>query len=199
MPAQSTSEAPSNEASGESVAQREAMRAILLGVHNYVSVYNKFPTQPNDGHSAKLSWLVRILPYLGETDLANRFDLTQAWDNQQNLALLDIMPKMFGRGRQTNFRWVESDVVQFQDITDGTSNTIACIFGGQSVYWTENRPMSVVEALDLFLALPQDAVMIVGMYDGSVKLIGPKLPVDDFKAMLTPQGGEVISYTEASH
>lgn len=171
---------------------KQALKEILLGFHNYVSAYNKFPTQAPDGHSEKLSLLVRILPYLGETDLVNRFDMTQAWDSENNLALIDRMPKILGSGRRTQVRWVESDVRQFRDITDGTSNTIACIFGGQSVYWTENRPMSMVEAVDLFNSLPPNGTLVVAMYDGSVRTLTRATTVDVFKAMLTPSGGEVI-------
>jgi hypothetical protein len=137
--------------------------------------------------------LVRIVLYLGESDLANRFDLSQAWDSPQNRELLDQMPPRFGQGRKTQIRWVESDVRRFSDITDGTSATIACIFGGDAVYWTEQRPISHIEAIDLFLAVPPGGELVVGMYDGSVRAIKPDVGVKAFSAMLTPAGGEFVA------
>lgn len=170
----------------------EALKAILLGFHNYVAALNDFPLFPRPEGSESLSWRVRILPYLGETELFNQFNLSEAWDSKNNRALLDRMPAAFGSGRRTRIRWIESEVRHIKDITDGTSNTIACIVGGQPVYWTENRPMSAFEAAEIFRTLPQGGGLTVGMYDGSVRTLTSDLGVGVFEAMLTPAGGEVI-------
>lgn len=182
-----------NEAS--QLPTEEALRTILLGFHNYADAYNEFPFFPRPEDSERLSWRVRILPYLddlGGTDLFNQFDLSEAWDSKINRALLDRMPEVFGTGRQTNVRWIESDVRSFTEIADGASNTIACMVGGPPVYWTENRPMSAFEAAEIFRTLPPGGGLTVGMYDGSVRTLTSDLGVEVFEAMLTPAGGEVI-------
>ncbi len=43
----------------------------------------------------KLSWRVHILPELGYQALYDRFDLSQPWDSEANLPLLDEMPKEY--------------------------------------------------------------------------------------------------------
>ena len=171
----------------------KGLKEVLLAVHNYEAVYEELPFYARTDQSERLGWLVRILPYLGESDLAGQFDMRQAWDGPKNRELLDQMPSRFGQGRKTQIRWVESDVRRFSDITDGTSATIACIFGGDAMYWTEQRPVSQLEAIDLFQALPLGGELVVGMYDGSVRAIKPEVGLKAFAAMLTPAGGEMVT------
>ncbi|MBL8890378.1 MAG: DUF1559 domain-containing protein [Planctomycetaceae bacterium] len=167
-------------------------KALLLAVHNYHDAYQEFPFHSRANQSDKLNWLVRVLPYLGITESYHEFDLNQAWNSETNVKLIDRMPKIFGEGRQTRFRWIESDARRISEILDGTSNTIACIYGGPPVYWTENRPLSTFEAVEIFEALPPDGELVVAFYDGFVRKIKPEIGVDAFRALLTPRGGEVV-------
>jgi hypothetical protein len=173
----------------------------MLAVHNYYDVYQKFPFQhhaaddPQDHND--LSWFVRVLPYLdgGEdkAELFSQFDLSQSWDSPQNRPLLEKMPAIFGQGPgpQTQLRWVSSDVKKFGEITDGASNTIALIHGGPPVNWTENKPLTQEEAMELFLSLAPGQELVVGMYDGGVRrLTRDNTTQSTFEAMMTPNGGE---------
>ncbi len=175
-----------------------AMKQVLLAVHNYVSAYNQFPflhhTEDRTEDHNDLSWMVRILPYMDEAELFSQFDLEQSWESEQNRPLLDKMPAIFGKpnrlskveGQQTQIRWVESDVKRFADITNGSSNTIALIYGGPPVYWTENKPLTQAAAMELFMSLKPAEELIVAMYDGSVKRLSRAFSRESFQAMLTP-------------
>jgi hypothetical protein len=178
----------------------------MLAVHNYYDAYQKFPFRhhaaddPQDHND--LSWLVRVLPYLDAdedtAELFSQFDLSQSWDSPKNRPLLDKMPSILGQGSlgpgsQTQLRWVPSYVKKFGDITDGASNTIALIHGGPAVNWTENKPLTQEEALELFLALAPGQELVVGTYDGSVRrLTRDNTTQATFEAMLTPNGSEQV-------
>jgi len=181
----------------ESDMKLNAMKHVLLAIHNYESAYMQFPFLHQAGKQKAdqidLSWMVRILPYMDEAELFSQFDLDQSWDSEQNRPLLDKIPAILGKGQQTQIRWVESDVKKFADITDGSSNTIALIYGGPPVIWTENKSLTQYEALELFTSLKPEEELIVGMYDGSVKQITRAYGTQTFQAMLTPAGGETIT------
>lgn len=179
----------------DSVSQ--ALKHTLLAVHNYHDVYQKLPFRhhaaddPQDHND--LSWLVRVLPYIDVhlAELFSQFDMSQSWDSPQNRPLLEKMPAILGQGTQTQLRWVPSYVENFRDITDGLSNTIALIHGGPPINWTENKPLSQLETLELFLSLAPGQELIVGMYDGSIRrLTRDNTSEATFEAMLTPNGGE---------
>jgi hypothetical protein len=125
--------------------------------------------------------------------LAQRFNLSEPWDSPQNKALLALMPEAFGTGRETSLRWIESDVKNFASITDGTSNTIAFVYSASPVPWTQNKPLSAEEAVELFEALKPNETIVVGFYDGAVSRLDRSTPVEDFRAMLTPAGGEIVN------
>jgi len=178
-----------------------ALKQALLAVHNYEDVYKKLPFRhhaaedPQDHHD--LSWLVRVLPYMSPdmnremAELFSQFDMSRSWDSPQNRPLLDKMPAILGQGRLTQLRWVPSYVKKFSDITDGLSNTIALIYGGPAINWTENQPLSQEDAVELFVSLAPGQELIVGMYDGSVRrLTRDNTSQATFEAMLTPNGGE---------
>jgi hypothetical protein len=42
-----------------------------------------------------LSWRVLVLPYLGQEELFAQFRLTEPWDSDHNVRLLDRMPSTY--------------------------------------------------------------------------------------------------------
>jgi hypothetical protein len=72
---------------------------INLALRSYAQDHGQLPplaTVPQDSGDG-LSWRILILPYLNESRLYQRFDLTKSWDSPKNLELLPEMPMVFSR------------------------------------------------------------------------------------------------------
>jgi len=162
-----------------------------LSLHNYQSTYGVFPFLAAEGKGDKLSWRVHVLPFLGEGELYKGFALDEPWDSPTNKRLLEFMPSVFGADDQADICWIESEVRNFADIVDGSSNTIAFLQNPNKVNWTQPSDLTADQALKLFLGLKPEEFLIAIRYDVSSMQIDSKMDVETFKAMLTPAGGEV--------
>lgn len=179
----------------EQAAEAEEMnnvRQVALSMHNYYSAYNRFPFQPGPGESDDLSWRVRVLPFLDQNNLYQQFDLSQGWDSEANRKFSEVVVPVFGDGKGKGLQWIQSDVQEFADLTDGTSDTIAFIYNAPVGNWAENKPFTSEDAVKMFKALKPGETMIIGTYDGSVRRIDNTMKLETFEAMLSPANGEVI-------
>jgi hypothetical protein len=144
------------EAAGRMNGQNN-LKQIGIALHNFHDVHNGFPAQAPDlsGNGPKdpkkrLSWRVHILPYIEQDNLYRQFKLDEPWDSDHNKKLIPLMPKTFADPRadagegKTFFKGVAGTQSIFipvrgrtiNSITDGTSNTIMVIAGGDAVTWT---------------------------------------------------------------
>ena len=82
--------------SGQAKANSD-LRTIGTALSAYEQANGSFPPAALTDASGKplLSWRVLLLPYLGEDALYRQFDLTKAWDDPANKALLTKMPAVF--------------------------------------------------------------------------------------------------------
>jgi hypothetical protein len=73
------------------------LKQIGLAMHNFDAANGNFPPAIVFGPDGKPwhSWRVLILPYLGETQLFNRYDFTQPWDSPKNRPLIGKMPSVY--------------------------------------------------------------------------------------------------------
>jgi len=167
------------------------IRQLQLAMLNYESSHLKFPraTELDAQGQPMHSWRVRILPYVGPS----------------NLKLLDEMPECFRcpyrkETNRTPYKLVvgpgtlfDGGERSFERIVDGTSNTIAIVEDGANpVEWTRPSDLSIDEAIAAlapvdFKNLPHVtesafettyAPGFVGFFDGSIEYSGLLNPDD---------------------
>lgn len=198
------------------VQAQNNMRQQTLGMLNYESEFREFPKQNMDG----LSWRVHILKYTGHDYLYNQFHLDEPWDSDHNIQLLDQMPEIYDcpnigslppgftvyqvpysdldvnpDGPQALFD-TSGEGVRFGKITDGSSNTIAVLEVDEAVAveWTkpadwEYDPSDPTR--DLGNVNP--GTILVAMSDGSIQQLPANIDPETMQAMITRDGGEIVS------
>ncbi|WP_435011170.1 sigma-70 family RNA polymerase sigma factor [Tundrisphaera lichenicola] len=186
------------------------IRQILLAFHNYNDSNGHLPPASIHGPDGqpKLSWRVALLPYLDEGTLYNQFHLNEPWDSPHNKTLIARMPAVFetpdspAPETQTRFRgfmgpgamFEGTRGIGFNEVTDGTSNTVLIASAREPIVWTRpgelivqpGQPLPAIDEADPFWCL-------VGMADGAALYVPPgdqHLLVQ----MITRSGGEVISF-----
>ncbi len=185
------------------------LKQLGLALHNFASAYGSFPATAglDDDGQPMLSWRVAILPFIEEAELYGRFNLDEAWDSDHNLALLEEMPDVFKHptrrtqpghtvyqapvGDETLLRLKEP--TRFQEITDGTSNTLLLVetVADRAVPWTAPRDYEVnLEDPSAGLFINGVAEFLFG--DGSVQSIAETVDAGLLRALFTRAGGEVV-------
>ena len=190
---------------------QEKLRKIGVAWLNFESQTKRFIPI----NTSQLSWRVHLLPYLDQLPLYEQFKLDEPWDSAHNRRLVARMPKVYAdpgadpaaiAAGKTTFQVFTGEGTPFADpakgptfrgITDGTSNTIALaeMHPDDAVPWTkpEDRPFDADKPLD-GVGNPRrpGGMFVVGLLDGSVRMVDPTIEPGTFKAMVTPAGGEMI-------
>ncbi|HEV3438558.1 MAG TPA: DUF1559 domain-containing protein [Gemmata sp.] len=157
-----------------------------------------------------LSWRVHVLPYIEEKELYKQFKLDEPWDSENNLKLVERMPKILASPRVsvkvpgfTVYQGFAGPGSLFQpgaklifpfSITDGTSNTIMIAESSVAVPWTKPADLP----FDLDKDLPDfgkayGSKPLVAMCDGSSRIVDTKtVSATTLKAAITINGGEVL-------
>ncbi len=189
------------------------MKQFALAIHNYESVYGRFPAQYSVSKEGKplLSWRVHVLPYMEQQQLYSQFHLDEPWDSEHNIQLVDKMPLFYSNpnvpatdgttvyqvisGKDTMFEGDKKLVVA--EVTDGTSNTAILLELNpeNAVIWTQPADWEL-QTDDPFHGLGdlRPGGFNVGMADGSVRFFSTSIDPEVWAAICTRNGGEVIPY-----
>ncbi len=196
------------------------LKQIGLALANYESANGHFPAdiRGKDGKPL-LSWRVQILPYIEQVGMFNEFKLDEPWDGPHNKALLDRMPEVFAlpgnpadpgqtfyrgfSGKRAFFDPKTPEGVKIASILDGTSNTIDVVEAREAVPWT--RPDSDIPAPEDLAKVEQLQALREALgghgtggfnalfCDGSVRFIKDSTNLITLGALITRDGGEVVS------
>jgi uncharacterized protein (TIGR03067 family) len=196
------------------MASQTNLKQIALAMHNYENLHGHLPAAAIRDNNGKplLSWRVAILPYIEQANLYDQFKLHEPWDSAHNKKLLKEMPSVYApvnvrtkepyttfcqvfTGKGTAF---ESDEGQkIADIVDGTSNTLMVVEASEPVPWT--KPEDLV--YDPHKPLPKLGRQLsdgfnAAFCDATVRLIQKSTKESVLRALITRNGGEVISPEE---
>jgi prepilin-type processing-associated H-X9-DG protein len=196
------------------------MKQIGLALHNFESANGHFPADVKDKNGKRLlSWRVRLLPFLEQQPLFAEFHLDEPWDSPHNRELVARMPASLAvpgsdsepgttfyrgfSGERTIFDPKVPDGTRLAAITDGTSNTLAVIEAKEAVIWTKPDSDIPFDAK----AKPEGLTPLMGSLgghfpggfnvlfcDGSVRFIRMSINPFVLQALITRNGGEVISH-----
>ena len=197
------------------------LRQIMLAVHNYSATHNKLPAAYNTDEDGKplLSWRVHLLPYLDEFELYNQFRLDEPWDSPHNRQLIAQIPDVYrspssdadpGKTNYLALRGEHGVIVppeesehgkenplgiEFGEILDGTSNTIAIVEASNesAVIWTKPDDLipNLANPIQGLMGVHQ-GLFIVAITDGSVRTLPAETPPDTLRGLFTRDQAEVV-------
>ncbi|HUY92075.1 MAG TPA: DUF1559 domain-containing protein [Pirellulales bacterium] len=193
------------------------LKQIGLGLQNYADVYRCFPpAYVTDANGKPMhSWRVLILPFIEQQAIYDRYDFNEPWDGPHNSLLAKEMPPIFrcpadqaNPGTLTDYVavvgpetiWQPDRSVTFQEITDGSSNTIAVVeAAGLGVHWMEPRDLPFAAVANGINPKQGPGISshhphaAIGLFaDGHTQTIPQSISVKLLRAICTKDGCEEI-------
>ena len=207
-------------ASADKMKTINNLKQIGLAMHSYNDTNLALPQDITDKDGkAILSWRVHLLPYLEQTPLHQKLDLTKPWDDAANKPFVERIPEVFKvHGREpkekgftyfqmfTSPEAVESGnpfLVPGRKLTipggipDGTSNTLMIAEGETAVNWLKPGDLPYDPKKLPKLGDPKTGKFNALFCDGSVRRFDiKKLGEANLKGLITIDGGEVVKIDE---
>ena len=197
------------------------LKLIGSAINDFERTNGHFPPAVQygpDGRTA-YSWRVAILPFMNAGDLYSEYKLDEPWNGPNNIKVLAKLPLAFREpgsryninsvttnyvvpiGRHSIFPSKTNAFTYPPSVTDGTSNTIMIIESHIGVPWTKPEDLPVGDGLPIE-NIDSILIKLGGFHEGgfnaffcngSVKFIKKDVPGSVFGALLTRDGGEVVS------
>jgi hypothetical protein len=188
------------------------LKQLALAMHNYHSVYGKFPAAAVFDKDGKplLSWRVLLLPFVEEEKMFKEFHLDEPWDSEHNKKLLERRPKVYNvdsaelKSGETAFLVFTGKGTVFEgttglsipEIVDGTSNTLLIVESARAVPWT--KPEDLV--YDPARPLPRLGLVDAGFNgvfcDARVRWLKLPMPEKELRALVTRNGHEPVDLSK---
>ena len=212
---------PGSAPAGRRLACSNHLKQIALALHDYHQAYGCLPPAHTDGRNGKPmhSWRVLILPFLEHGDLYRQYDFTQPWNSPKNSLLAKHIPPEYrcpaargGNPLATSYvavvgaatAWPGRKSVRFQDIKDGTSDTILLVeIADSDINWMEPRDIKFDQAI---VGVNMDKHGGIGSHhhgganvvlaDSSSRFLPDSVSPAALKALLTLADGETLDDDE---
>lgn len=196
------------------VQSTHKLKQIGLALHNHHDTFRKFPDEAIRGDREKplLSWRVKLLPFVGERALFDRFRMNESWDSPHNRSLIEEMPSVFKvpgldlEAGQTTYVGIVGagtmfdpgrDGMAMHEITDGTSNTLMVAEAApeSAVIWTKPDDLTLNED-DARIGLhgARRGGFLGLLADGSVQFLSEQLPSETVRQMSIRNDGVAVNF-----
>lgn len=205
---------PESDPTPNATRRRESiqrLKEIGVAMQTYADTNKRFPAAAiYDGQGRPLlSWRVALLPYIGQDALYKKFHLDEPWDSEHNRTLLKRTPEVYCSLRsdaavsRTSFvvpvgpgsMFDGKNGAAFQDILDGTSNTLMVFEADDehAVPWTKpddytfdpDRPSAGFTS-----PYPDGRLILFG--DGHVQFIQHPLDDETIRRLILRNDGNVL-------
>ncbi len=204
-------------AAAQDVTQKN-LKKLIMAVQNNVGNRDSLPANAlyDPERRPLLSWRVYLLPFLAEEKLYSEFHLGEPWESEHNRKLIARMPAVFKNpkidkpgftnylgvvGKECVFNGTPNGL-RFQDITDGTSKTIAIVEANAdlAVEWTKPQDWNFDRAAPTKgLGQLWGDGWYAAWVDGSIRRTDNSEPADKVGIQFTRAGGELESLKESAN
>jgi len=185
------------------------LKQINLALLNYESTYGTFPPAyiaDADGKPMH-SWRVRILPFMEQQALYQRYNFDEPWDGPNNRLFHDTVVPAYvdpatpdGPTSYTSYVVVTgantmfpgAEAVAMKDVLDGLSNTIMVVTTtDEDILWCEPRDLEF-DSMSFQVNDPENSCISseypggapVGLGDGSVRFLQDDLDMNALQSLL---------------
>jgi prepilin-type processing-associated H-X9-DG protein len=198
------------------------LKQIGIALYNYHEKFGSLPpAYIADQNGRPLhSWRVLLLPFLDQAPLYAQYRFDEPWDGPNNSKLADSIHSIYccpsddhgdldhklGRSTMTSYvavvgadtAWPGHGASSFQDIKDGTSNTLLVVeVANSGIHWMEPRDLHVLQMTPTINAKSGQGMSsrhtggAHGVFaDGSVRFISDTLTADALRALITAHAGD---------
>jgi hypothetical protein len=188
--------------------RQQQLEKIAHAVRAHVDVYKSYPqslwsreTDEKGRPRRFLSWRVKLLPYVGEGFLYNRFNFDEPWDSPHNLKLAERnVPQVYrmspaDQSGLTTFNLVvgpgtpanEAQPVTPEEVSRWPHQPalVVQVPPDRAVFWSKPEDWEyTANAIDSSLGFPDEDDFLTLLYDGSIKWISEQTPSEQLEQLM---------------